>query len=80
MIIEDQRKITCGGDPFNYLLSTLKGIALDINRGDTVNLLLMADKFPYDVEKFKQILNFVKLDFVDLKKNKGELSIVFKKR
>ncbi len=80
MIIEDQRKITCGGDPFNYLLSTLKGIALDINKGDTVNLLLMENKFPYDEEKFRQILNFVKLDLIDLKRNEGEIGIIFRKK
>ena len=47
MLEEDYRTVSCGGDPFNFLLSTIKSLAIEIGREDTVKLIIMEDKFKY---------------------------------
>ena len=46
MIVEDQRNVSCGGDPFNYLKSVMKGLSISLEPGQDAEILVMKDKFP----------------------------------
>jgi len=42
MIEEDYRNVSCGGDPFNFLMSTIKSIQLDIKSSDSVKVMIIS--------------------------------------
>ncbi|MEM0132440.1 hypothetical protein [Acidiplasma sp.] len=69
MIIEDYRRITCGGDPFNYLIGSLKGLYLDTDSNVEVKLILDSNRFNYDIEKFIKILDYTGFNLLEYKKN-----------
>ncbi len=69
MIIEDYRRITCGGDPFNYLIGSLKGLYLDTDSNVEVKLILDSKRFNYSIEKFRKILDYTGFNLIEYKKN-----------
>ncbi len=79
MIEEDYRNVSCGGDPFNFLMSTIKSIQLDIKLSDYVKVMIMEDKFPYTDKIFEKIANYCQLDLVNIERTNNEIHLILKK-
>jgi hypothetical protein len=79
MIVEDQRNVFCGGDPFNYLKGVMKGLSLSLDPGQDAEILVLKEKFPYSRDIFESLARGTKLLLTDLKENEGELNIYVRK-
>ena len=79
MLVEDHRNISCGGDPFNYLKSTLKGIYFQLEPGQDAQVLVMKEKFPYEADIFEGLAKTSKLKLVEVKESDGEVSIIVRR-
>lgn len=79
MLVEDHRNISCGGDPFNYLKSTLKGIYFQLEPGQDAQVLVMKEKFPYETDIFEGLAKTSKLKLVEVKEKDGEVSIIVRR-
>ena len=79
MLEEDYRTVSCGGDPFNFLLSTIKSLAIEIGREDTVKLIIMDDKFKYTDEIFKKIAKYSKMELTNIARKNGEIHLFLNK-
>ena len=79
MMEEDYRNVSCGGDPFNFLMSTIKSIQLDIKLSDYVKVMIMEDKFPYTDKIFEKIANYYKLNFVSIERVNNEIHLILEK-
>ncbi len=79
MLEEDYRTVSCGGDPFNFLLSTIKSLAIEIGREDTVKLIIMEDKFKYTDEIFKKIAKYSKMELTNIARKNGEIHLFLNK-
>ncbi|AKA48851.1 hypothetical protein IX51_06745 [uncultured archaeon] len=75
MLVEDHRYISCGGDPFNYIKSTMKGLYFQLDPGQDAQILLLKEKFPYDRKTFEGVARTSKLTLFDFKEEKEELSL-----
>ncbi|BAB59682.1 TVG0528853 [Thermoplasma volcanium GSS1] len=79
MQIEDQRNITCGGDPFNYLKSTLKGLSFQLEPGQDVKLIVLKEKFPFDRSVYDGLARTSKFKLIDVQEENGEVSIILRR-
>jgi hypothetical protein len=79
MIEMDYRNVSCGGDPFNFLMSSIKSIQIEIEHSDTVKVMLIKDKFPYDNKTFERIVNYCKLSIVDICRENNEIYLLLRK-
>ena len=79
MLVEDHRNISCGGDPFNYLKSALKGIYFQLDPGQDAQILLLKEKFPYDEEIFEGLARTSKLKLVNVDEKDGEVSVIVRR-
>jgi hypothetical protein len=75
MHTEDHRNISCGGDPFNYLKSVLKGLYFDLSPGEDATVLVMKEKFPYNRDLFDSLSRNSRLRLVEMKEANGELEL-----
>ncbi|PYB68106.1 hypothetical protein DMB44_06325 [Thermoplasma sp. Kam2015] len=79
MIVEDQRNITCGGDPFNYLKSTLKGLSFQLEPGQDVKVLLLKEKFPFNRDVYEGLARTSRFKLIDVEENDGEVAVILRK-
>lgn len=79
MITEDHRNISCGGDPFNYLKSVMKGINIQLDPGQDAEVILQKEKFPYDRPTFEGLARTTKLTITDLKETGDDVHIFLRK-
>lgn len=79
MIVEDHRNISCGGDPFNYLKSVMKGLNIQLDPGQDAEILLLKEKFPYTRETFEGLARTTKLSVVDVKEEGTDIQIYVRK-
>lgn len=79
MITEDHRNITCGGDPFNYLKSVMKGLSIQLNPGQDAEILLSKDKFDYDKPTMEGLARTTKLILVSMNKEDKDLKLIVRK-
>jgi hypothetical protein len=79
MLIEDYRHVSCGGDPFNFLMSSIKAAQISMEESDTIKIMVMEEKYPYTDKTFSKIANFCKLEVVSIVRASGELHITIKK-
>lgn len=79
MIVEDHRNISCGGDPFNYLKSVMKGLSIQLDEGQDATILLLREKFPYQRSTYDGLARTTKLSVVDLREENGEVSVLVRK-
>ena len=79
MLVEDQRNISCGGDPFNYLKSVLKGLYFDLSPGQDAKVLLLSEKFPYKRDLFESLSKKSRLKLVEMKEEKGEIELIIRR-
>jgi hypothetical protein len=79
MIVEDHRYISCGGDPFNYLKSVMKGLYFQLDPGQDANILIEKEKFPYTDDLFNGMANASKLKITKYEEKNGEISIILRK-
>ncbi len=79
MLKEDHRNITCGGDPFNYLKSVLKGLSIQLDSGQDAEILLSRDKFGYDRNTFDGLARTTKLKIVSIEEKGQDISVVVRK-
>jgi TusA-related sulfurtransferase len=79
MIVEDHRYISCGGDPFNYLKSVMKGLYFQLDPGQDANILIEKEKFPYTEDIFNGMANASKLKITKYEEKNGEISIIVRK-
>ncbi len=79
MITEDHRNVSCGGDPFNYLKSVMKGLNIQLDPGQDAEILLLKEKFPYTKETFEGLARTTKLALVDLKEEGTDLQLYVRK-
>lgn len=79
MITEDHRNVSCGGDPFNYLKSVMKGINIQLDPGQDAEILVLKEKFPYTRETFEGLARTTKLSLVDLKEEDTDLKLYVRK-
>ncbi|MCL5437742.1 MAG: hypothetical protein M1148_00905 [Candidatus Thermoplasmatota archaeon] len=75
MRIEDHRNISCGGDPFNYLKSVLKGLSIELNPGQDAMVLMLREKFPYEKQLFESMSNLMRLKLVEMKSEGDEIML-----
>ncbi|MCL4359153.1 MAG: hypothetical protein M1463_02930 [Candidatus Thermoplasmatota archaeon] len=79
MLVEDQRNISCGGDPFNYLKSLLKGLFFDLSPGQDAKVLLLSEKFPYKRDLFESLSKNSRLKLVEMKEEHGEIELIIRR-
>ena len=79
MLEEDYRTVSCGGDPFNFLLSTIKSIGIEIESGNTVKLMIMEEKFKYTDEIFKKLAKYSKMELTNIARKNGEIHLFLSK-
>lgn len=79
MITEDHRNVSCGGDPFNYLKSVMKGLNIQLDPGQDAEILVLKDKFPYDRETFEGLARTTKLSLVDIKETDSDFELYVRK-
>lgn len=75
MLVEDHRYISCGGDPFNYIKSTMKGLYFQLDPGQDAQILLLKEKFPYDRSIFEGVAKTSKLTLFDLRESGEEVHL-----
>ncbi len=73
MLIEDHRYISCGGDPFNYIKSTLKGLYFQLEPGQDAEIMLLKEKFPYERGTFEGLAKTSKLNLYEMKEENEEV-------
>ncbi|WMT52169.1 MAG: hypothetical protein RE471_04640 [Ferroplasma sp.] len=79
MKTDDQRNVICGGDPENYLKAYLKGLYFDLDDGEEIRVIFLSEKFPFDAEKFGQLVSAAKLKLSDYKDEGNEKELIIKK-
>ncbi len=79
MITEDHRNVSCGGDPFNYLKSVLKGLNIQLEPGQDAEVLVLKEKFPYTRDIFEGLARSTKLSLVDLKEEGTDFRLLVRK-
>ncbi len=79
MIVEDHRKVSCGGDPFNYLKSVLKGLSFQLDPGQDAQVLLDREKFSYSREIFEGMGHVSRLKLVEIRETNEEIDLTFRK-
>ena len=79
MLEEDYRTVSCGGDPFNFLLSTMKSIGITMEGKETVKLMIMDDKFKYSDEIFKKMARYSKMEIENITRKNGEIHLFLSK-
>jgi hypothetical protein len=79
MLEEDYRNISCGGDPFNFLMANIKSLAVDIKQSDIVKIMMLKDKFPYNDKVFERIAKFCKLNVIRIEREGDEIHLILKK-
>ena len=80
MLIDDERNVSCGGDPFNFLKSVLKGIYIQLDPGQDATVLVMKEKYPYENSIFEGLAGTAKLKLVEVKEVNDEYHIVVRKQ
>jgi len=75
MNTDDQRNVVCGGDPENYL----KGLYFDLDEKDEIKVIFSPEKFPFNREKFAELVKAAKLNLVGFKETKREKDIIIRK-
>lgn len=79
MITEDHRNISCGGDPFNYLKSVMKGINIQLDPGQDAEIIVVKEKFPYDRNTLDGLARTTKLAITDIKVSEEDMHIFVRK-
>ncbi len=79
MLEEDYRTVSCGGDPFNFLLSTMKSIGITME-GETVKLMIMDEKFKYSDEIFIKMARYSQMEIENITREKGEIHLLLSKK
>jgi len=79
MIEIDYRNVSCGGDPFNFLMSSIKSIQIEINQSEIVKVIIIKDKFPYDNKTFEKIVNYSKLSLINIDRINNEIHLTLEK-
>lgn len=79
MITEDHRNVSCGGDPFNYLKSVLKGLNIQLDPGQDAEVLVLKEKFPYDRVTFEGLARSTKLSLVEIKEEDTDIRLLVRK-
>lgn len=79
MITEDHRNISCGGDPFNYLKSVMKGLNIQLDPGQDAEILVLKEKFPYSRGTYEGLARTTKLSLVDVKESGTDIEIYVRK-
>ncbi|MCL4329988.1 MAG: hypothetical protein M1533_03185 [Candidatus Thermoplasmatota archaeon] len=79
MLVEDHRKVSCGGDPFNYLKSVLKGLSFQLDPGQDAQVLLDREKFSYSRDVFEGMGHLSKLKLMEIEEKPQEIDLVFRK-
>ncbi len=79
MIEEDHRNITCGGDPFNYIKSVIKGLYFQLDPGQDAKIMVLREKFPYERNVFESLAKNSKLKVVSFEEKDKELHIVVRR-
>ena len=79
MIKEDHRNVSCGGDPFNYLKSVLKGLNIQLDPGQEAEILVLKEKFPYSKGTYEGLARTTKLSLVDVRESGTDVQIYVRK-
>jgi hypothetical protein len=79
MLEEDYRTVSCGGDPFNFLSSTMKSIGIIMEGKETVKLMIMDDKFKYSDEIFRKMARYSKMEIESIARKNGEIHLFLSK-
>ncbi len=79
MIKEDHRNISCGGDPFNYLKSVLKGLNIQLDPGQDAEILVLKEKFPYTKGTYEGLAKTTKLSLIDVRESGPDVEIYVRK-
>lgn len=79
MIQEDHRNISCGGDPFNYLKSVLKGLNIQLEPGQDAEIMVLKEKFPYSRGTYEGLAKTTKLSLIDVKESGPDVEIYVRK-
>ncbi len=79
MLIDDERNVSCGGDPFNFLKSVMKGLGVQLDPGQDAMVLVMKEKYPFKQEIFQGLAGTGKLRMVNLEETGDEFHITVRK-
>lgn len=79
MLIDDERSVSCGGDPFNFLKSVLKGIYIQLDPGQDAKILVTKEKYPYEKAIFEALATNAKLSLLDLIEDGEDFNILVRK-
>jgi hypothetical protein len=79
MNTDDQREVICGGDPENYLKAYLKGLYFDLDDNEEIKVIFSPEKFPFNKEKFQEMVKGAKLSLMDYSEAENEKDLIIKK-
>ena len=79
MLIDDERNVSCGGDPFNFLKSVMKGLYIQLDQGQDAKILVTREKYPYGKDIFAALASNAKLSLLDLVVDGDDFNIIVRK-
>ncbi len=79
MIIDDERNVSCGGDPITFMKSVMKGLYYQLEPGQDAKILVLHEKYPYEKPIFEGIANMAKVKLVEFTDDGKEISILIRR-
>ncbi|MCL4335055.1 MAG: hypothetical protein M1402_03045 [Candidatus Thermoplasmatota archaeon] len=79
MIIDDERNVACGGDPVTFLKGVMKGLYFQLEPGQDAKILLLKEKYPFDIEVFRGIASSARVNLLEFKEESGEIELLIRR-
>lgn len=79
MIVDDERNVSCGGDPVTFMKSVMKGLYYQLDPGQDAKILILHEKYPYEKMIFEGIANSAKVVLVSIDDDGTEIELVIRR-
>lgn len=79
MIIDDERNVSCGGDPITFMKGVMKGLYYQMDPGQDAKILILREKYPYERSIFEGIANSAKVRLVEMMDDGKEISLLIRR-
>lgn len=79
MIVDDERNVSCGGDPITFLKSVMKGLFYQMEPGQDAKILILKEKYPFEQPIFQGIANSAKVKLVNMDDDGTEIALLIRR-
>ncbi len=79
MIVDDERNVSCGGDPITFLKSVMKGLYYQLEPGQDAKILVLHEKYPFEKNIFEGIANSAKVKLVTMDDDGNEIHLLIRR-